>query len=60
MMNFQRLSRPSILFKSKTTHFYLKALFNVLNMLSALRLSYITCCVGYIVTESIRTGDGEP
>ena len=40
---FSDLSRPSTCFKSKTAHFYLKPLFNALNMLSALRLLYLTC-----------------
>ena len=40
---FSDLSRPSTWFKSKTGHFYLKPLINALNMLSALRLTYLTC-----------------
>ena len=43
---FSDLSRPSTFIKSKTAHFYLQPLFNALNMLSALRLTYLTCCVG--------------
>ena len=39
MLNFQRLSRPSTWFKSKTAQFYLKPFFNALNVLSALRLT---------------------
>ena len=35
MLNFQRLSRPS------TAPFYLQPIINALNMLSALRLTYI-------------------
>ena len=38
--------------------FYLQPLFNALNMLSALRLTYLTSCVGLSVTES--TGTGSP
>ena len=49
---FSDLSRPSTWFKSKTAYFYLQPLFNALNMLSALRLTYSTCCVGH--------WDGEP
>ena len=45
MLNFSDLSRPLTWFKSKTAHFYLQPLFNALNMLSALRLTYLTCCV---------------
>ena len=41
--NYSNLSRPSAWFKSKTAHFYLKRLFNALNMVSALRLTYLTC-----------------
>ena len=55
---FSDLSRPSICSKSKTAHFYLQPLFNALNMLSSLRLTYLTCCVGKWVTES--TGTGSP
>ena len=53
---FSDLSRPSTWFKSKTTHFYLQPLFNALNMLSAWRFAYLTCCVGHWVTESTGTG----
>ena len=42
MLNFQRLSWPSTWFKSKTEHFYFQPLFDALNMLSALRLTYLT------------------
>ena len=53
---FSDISRPSTWFKSKTAHFYLQPLFNALNMPSALRLTYLTCCVGHCrVTESIET-----
>ena len=38
---FSDLSRPLAWFKSKTAHFYLQRLFNALNMLNALRLTYI-------------------
>ena len=40
---FSDLGRPSTWFKSLTAHFYLKPLFNALNMLSALRLTYFNC-----------------
>ena len=53
---FNDLSRRSTWFESKTAHFYLQPLFNALNMLSALRLTYLTCCVGHWVTESTGTG----
>ena len=41
MLNFQRFKSVSSWFKSKTAHFYLQPLFNALNMLSALRLTYL-------------------
>ena len=50
------LRRPLTWFKSKFAHLYLQPLFNALHMLSALRLAYLTCCVGHWVTESTRTG----
>ena len=56
MLNFQRLRRPSTWFKSKTAHFYLQPLFNAFKNLSALRLTYLTCFVGHLVTESTGTG----
>ena len=53
---FNDLSLPSTWFKSKTAQFYLQPLFNALNVLSALWLTYLTCCVGQWVTESTGTG----
>ena len=47
MLNFQGLKSAFTLFKSKTVHFYLQPLFSALNMLSALRLTYLTRCVGH-------------
>ena len=44
MLNFQRFKSPSTWFKA--AHFYLQTLLNAFNMLSALRLTYLTCCVG--------------
>ena len=52
------LSRFSTWFKSKTAHFYFQPLFNALNMLSALRLTYLTCCIGHWSSDWHR--DGEP
>ena len=44
MLNLQRFKSA---LKSKIEHFHLQPLFNAFNMLSALRLSILTCCVGH-------------
>ena len=43
MLGFQQLKSAFNVVQSKTAHFYLKHLSNALNMLSALRLAYLTC-----------------
>ena len=55
---FSDWSRPSTWFKSKTAHFYLKPLFNALNMLSGLRLAYFNLLF-WALSDWIHR-DGEP